>query len=289
MHADTIQAFRSKSYLSGSAVPSHRSAPLIRWLAPTCALLWCCHWQKVICPSPAVKFKRNQLRVSHRGKREHTHTQHTHTLIMRGNVLCQQLRGASGEPECFPSSASSTPLSLLFLHLCHITATVHIISALAWLTHTHFKQSFMFSDYPPPCPLLTITVLTSPSSPFHFAFITPPIIDGEHWKPVCRDSSVTVSVFTELLGGAGGKGKCVCARGVIINTHPFQQREHVLSFDPDTQIQHMVPFALQSVTLFLIYLFHNTLQALLVPQAVEQQGRCFAALGERPRTEGQRS
>lgn len=50
---------------------------------------------------------------------------------------------------------------------------------------------------------------------------------------------------------------------------------------------------LPSLTLFafqfcLIYLFHNTLQILVVPQAVEQQGSCFAAFGERPGTEGQR-
>lgn len=41
-------------------------------------------------------------------------------------------------------------------------------------------------------------------------------------KPVCQDSNVTVSVFTELQGGAGSRESDCVARGVIIKTNPFK-------------------------------------------------------------------
>lgn len=99
-----------------------------------------------------------------------------------------------------------------------------------------------------------------------------------------------------ILGWGRREGKVtVWARGVIIN--PFQlgpptahaRRWAVLSFNLIHGHNRLV-LSLPSLTLFafqfcLIYLFHNTLQVLVVPQAVEQQGSCFAAFGERPRRE----
>ncbi len=37
------------------------------------------------------------------------------------------------------------------------------------------------------------------------------------------------------------------------------------------------------------YLFHSALQTLVLPQIVEQQGRCLAAFRKGPKTEGSRS
>lgn len=59
---------------------------------------------------------------------------------------------------------------------------------------------------------------------------TCPITDTEHWKPVFQDSYVTVSVFTELLGGAEGKEKVTVSQRSNNKPVSARQCKHVLIF-----------------------------------------------------------
>lgn len=181
--------------------PRNSSVTLTRWLAPTCELLWWRRWQKVTCPSPAVDQndkKQNQLRVSQRFNHTYTHPRYNlEEMYCVSNLEEPRANRGSVKTGVFPRCH-------FWFMACISNATVHIVhvSTLAH-THTHTSRiSFMSTSVSFCLDLFFISPPFSTSYSSHF---------GEHRKPVCQDSSVTVSVFTELLGVAGGKGKWLCA------------------------------------------------------------------------------
>lgn len=104
-----------------------------------------------------------------------------------------------------------------------------------------------------------------------------------------------VSLFTDVLGVAEGKGKWR-VWGVMINTHPFVHQwswalparkfEHELAWNVktiSTSLKRHLSCTIRPFLPFLIYLFHRALQILVLPYAVQQQRGCAASLGKFPK------